>query len=133
MHIAPSKLHAPFVKLRRNRPIHQALLSLGDDVYLELIAPDPDQPAPETPRIFGLDDSLPDQTLYTMSLHPEYQRGADKEALKRGSTIESLAKVLQGCGENPGPVRDMSRIAPDGQTVWWRFTSPAASHGPVIK
>ncbi|WP_040158708.1 VOC family protein [Nigerium massiliense] len=34
---------------------HNALVSLGPDSYLELIARDPDAPAPERPRPFGLD------------------------------------------------------------------------------
>ena len=36
---------------------HNRLLRLGDDVYLEVIAVDPDAPRPERPRWFGLDDS----------------------------------------------------------------------------
>jgi hypothetical protein len=35
---------------------HNALLRLGDDVYLEVLAPDPAQPAPQRPRLFGLGD-----------------------------------------------------------------------------
>jgi hypothetical protein len=35
---------------------HNALLRLGDDVYLEVLAPDPAQPRPPQPRLFGLDD-----------------------------------------------------------------------------
>ncbi|GGL91727.1 glyoxalase [Deinococcus aerolatus] len=34
---------------------HNALLSLGPDSYLEVIATDPDAPAPSRPRWFGLD------------------------------------------------------------------------------
>lgn len=33
---------------------HNALLRLGDDVYLEVLAPDPAQPRPPRPRLFGL-------------------------------------------------------------------------------
>jgi hypothetical protein len=35
---------------------HNALLRLGADVYLELLAPDPAQPTPPRPRLFGLDE-----------------------------------------------------------------------------
>jgi hypothetical protein len=35
---------------------HNALLRLGDDVYLEVLAPDPAQPRPPQPRLFGLND-----------------------------------------------------------------------------
>src|SRR6267142_855367 len=33
-----------------------ALIALGPASYLEIIAPDPAQPAPEAPRPFGIDD-----------------------------------------------------------------------------
>ena len=36
---------------------HNHLLRLGDDVYLEIIAVDPDAPAPAGPRWFGLGDA----------------------------------------------------------------------------
>ena len=38
---------------------HNALLRLGDSVYLEVIAPNPDAPRPSRPRWFGLDELAP--------------------------------------------------------------------------
>ena len=33
-----------------------ALIALGADSYIEIVAPDPGQPAPSTPRWFGIDE-----------------------------------------------------------------------------
>jgi hypothetical protein len=46
--LAPGGRHAAF-------GTHNALVALGDATYLELIATDPDAPAPGRPRWFGLD------------------------------------------------------------------------------
>src|SRR5262245_16509530 len=37
------------------RGTHNALLSLSENSYLEIIGPDPDQPSPTMPRPFGID------------------------------------------------------------------------------
>lgn len=42
---------------------HNALLGLGEDRYIEVIAIDSDAPAPTTPRWFGLDDDTIQATL----------------------------------------------------------------------
>ncbi|MCG6895153.1 MAG: VOC family protein [Desulfobacteraceae bacterium] len=46
----------PFGGTHEKMATHNHLLSLGDDVFLEVIAIDPQTPSPERPRWFGLDD-----------------------------------------------------------------------------
>lgn len=106
-----------------------ALLSLGAGTYLELIAPDPAQPEPRRPRPFGLDDGWPDGTLSAFAVHPTAKiRWRDGAEVDRGATIEGLAAAMVIEGHAPPHpkrrVAAMSREAPGGDTVRWRFTSP---------
>lgn len=89
------------------------LLSLGDDVYLEIIAPDPEQPAPAGPRPFGLDE-LGQGALVTFAVHAS-----------AGETIEDVTAAMRECGEDPGPVSAMSRLKPDGEEIHWSLTLSA--------
>ncbi len=47
---------------------HNALLGLGPTSYLELIAPDPDQPEPAGPRPFGVDGATTSPRLVAWAL-----------------------------------------------------------------
>ena len=90
------------------------LLSLGDEVYLEIIAPDPEQPEPANPRPFGI-DSLGGPKLVTFAIHAS-----------EGETIEDIVAAMRGCGEDPGEIISMSRVKPDGEEIGWSLTlSPA--------
>ena len=90
------------------------LLSLGDDVYLEIIAPDPEQPAPANPRPFGI-DSLSGPKLVTFAVHAS-----------DGETIDDVVAAMRVCGEDPGEIISMSRVKPDGEELHWSLTlSPA--------
>ena len=87
------------------------LLGLGSGAYLEVIAPDPEQPEPSAPRPFGI-DALEAPTLVTWALRVE---GADTPA-----GYESF--------------RAMSRRRPDGSVLSWRLAFPAEGSlvpGPV--
>ena len=90
------------------RGTHNALLALGEDRYLEIIAPDPDPPAPAGPRSFGL-DALRSPRLLTWA--------AKSRELER---VVSKARAL---GVDLGVPGDGGRRTPDGIELRWRYTS----------
>lgn len=101
------------------RGTHNALVSLGDS-YLELIAPDPDQPEPPQPRPFGVSDiSAP--TLVTFAVRP-----AD------GGTIDRIIHSAREKGWDPGEALAMSRMQPNGSRLEWKLTFPVAEFGGVV-
>jgi len=97
---------------------HNALLSLGGSAYLEIIAPDPDQPPPTDPLPFGLDE-LREPGLVAWALS--------------GTEIESRAESARAAGYDPGPVIAMTRALPEGGELRWRLClrSPLAGDGLV--
>jgi len=78
---------------------HNCLLKLGDAVYLEVIAPNPNAPAPQRPRWFELDrmerNSLPQLAAWVA-------RTAD------------IRSAVAACGEPLGSIEPMSR----GELNW---------------
>lgn len=86
---------------------HNALLSLGNGAYLELIAPDMDQPPPAQPRPFGVDD-LTEPRLAAWAVVV--------------SDIEGHAEAARAAGYDPGPVTPMMRALPDGHELRWKLT-----------
>lgn len=99
------------------RGTHNALLGLGGRSYLEIIAPDPEQGPPEA-LPFGL-DSLVRPRLAGW-------------AIAVGSLDETVARA-RAAGYDPGRVRDMARVRPDGVVLRWRLTAdPPASPGFLV-
>lgn len=96
---------------------HNALLSLGRGSYLEIIAPDREQPEPSIPRPFGL-DHLRQPGLITWAL--------------RVRDIEGRVKAATERGYDPGPVLDMSRTRPDGAELRWRVAFNLQAPGDGI-
>jgi Glyoxalase-like domain len=90
---------------------HNALLALGANSYLEIIAPDPSQPAPAVARPFGIDD-LRESRLVTWAA--------------RAPGLEQFTRAAAGRGVLLGEVLSGSRVRSDGVLLSWHLTSPWA-------
>jgi len=89
------------------RGTHNALLALGGESYLEIIARDPDQAVPASSVAFGLDRiRLPRLVGWATPV----------------TDIEQRARQAGDRGYDPGPVQAMSRRRPDGVVLEWRLT-----------
>ena len=89
---------------------HNALLSLSEETYVEVIGPDPGQPSPAGPRPFGID------TLTAPRLAGWVVKAHD---------LDRQVESARTHGYDFGPVMSMSRELPDGTRVYWRLTFPA--------
>jgi hypothetical protein len=86
-----------------------ALLALGPSAYLEILAPDPEQPAPPRPRWFGI-DALRSPRLVAWAANESDLDGFAARARRDGI---ALPQIVSG-----------SRRRPDGSRLAWRFTDP---------
>lgn len=86
-----------------------ALVALGPNCYLEIIGPDPDQPEPEKPRMFGIDD-LSGPRLVTWAA--------------RSTNLEELGAGALPQGVKLGEISSGNRTTPEGVRLAWRFTNP---------
>jgi hypothetical protein len=87
------------------------LADLGDSRYLEVIGPDPEQPTPDGPRPFGIDD-LAGPRLVTWAA--------------RVKDLDEAVRRAHAAGYDPGPIIAMSRDSPDGARLRWRMAMPPA-------
>jgi hypothetical protein len=92
------------------RGTRNALIALGPDSYLEILAPDPAQPTPAGGRWFGVDAARP-------------ARLAGWAA--KGSDLARVAGKAAERGVRLGAVAAGARQRPDGITLRWEFTDPA--------
>lgn len=83
---------------------HNALLGLGTGVYLEIIAPDPDQPTPARPRPFGV-DTVKEPRLASW--------------IARTSELRRIVESSRASGHDPGEIIALSRRRPDGTLLSW--------------
>jgi hypothetical protein len=90
---------------------HNALVSLENGIYLEVLAPDQDFPTPERGILFGL-DTLEAPRLFTWVMRSENVEGQARTAAAEGLV---LGDVSRGGRENP-----------DGAMLTWAVTDPHA-------
>ena len=88
---------------------HNALLSLGPGVYLEIIARDPELPVPSRGLFIG---TLPDDESRLLTW------------VYRTTDIANARSSLEDAGVSLGAVESGSRTKPDGSKVSWQATDP---------
>nr|WP_306239503.1 VOC family protein [Ornithinimicrobium cryptoxanthini] len=84
-----------------------SLLGLGGRQYLELVAPDPEQPDPTRPRPFRVDD-LTGPTLVGWAVQVD--------------DLPAVVARAREAGYDPGEPFTMSRKAADGTELAWQMT-----------
>lgn len=89
---------------------HNALLSIGNSIYLEILAPDPSLPTPERGR--WLAASYDSSALATWVLRTE--------------EIEKLQASAWQQGVQIGEVEAGQRAKADGRMLSWKLTDPYA-------
>lgn len=94
-----------------------ALLDVDGGTYLEVIGPDPSQPDPDGPRLFGVDDLVEPRLVAWAA---------------RTTEIDATAEHARQTGFDPGPSAAGSRIRPDGVVLSWRLTVPPATGVTVL-
>lgn len=93
------------------------LLGLGNGGYLEIIGVDPEQPDPEFPRPFGVDElAVPRLVAWAV----------------RVTDIDGVVAAARTAGFDPGDSAEMSRATPDGQLLRWRLTRPGTGAVPFL-
>jgi hypothetical protein len=93
------------------RGTRNALIALGPDSYLEIIAPDPAQPEPAGGRWFGVDPKRP-------------ARLAGWAA--KGHDLARVVAAASKRGVALGDVMPGARTRPDGVELRWTLTNPDA-------
>jgi hypothetical protein len=89
------------------------LVGLGGVTYLEILGPDPEQPAPAGPRPFRVDGLTTPRTI-TWAISPP--------------DLDTAVASARARGYDPGAVRPMSRRRPDGTLLEWRLTDGDGAH-----
>jgi hypothetical protein len=93
---------------------HNALLSLSEESYIEVIGPDPEQPQPTAPRPFGI-DALTGPRLVTW--------------IAKATDLDKQVERARARGYDLGRITPMHRDLPDGTRIAWRLAIPAQPLG----
>jgi Glyoxalase-like domain len=99
------------------RGTRNALLALGGTRYLEILAPDPDQPSPAEPWAFAV-DGLESPRLVAWAA--------------KGEDLQRLVSESARKGVRLGEVASGSRKSPGGVVLSWTFTNPRVLAGGLI-
>jgi hypothetical protein len=91
-----------------------ALLALGNECYIEVIAPDPEQPTPPRARPFGIDE-LSGPRVVTWAA--------------RASRLDEQVASARAAGFDPGTPIPVRRTTPAGETISWRLCFPSKPTG----
>ena len=102
-------IRATFGGKHPGRGTKNAFIALGPNSFLEIVAPDPDQPPPKDPRPFF--KGLVESRLVRWFINSRDIRHDRDEAVSKGVPY--------------GEVKAGSRQRPDGVQVSWQFTDPA--------
>jgi hypothetical protein len=89
-----------------------ALVGLGESLYLELVGIDREQTVPAAKRLFALDETST----------PRYVAWCARAARPLAQTIDAA----RSAGVDLGEIISMSRARSDGSIVAWNMTSPFA-------
>ena len=103
-------VRATFGGVHPGRGTQNALLSLGERRYLEIIAPDPAQPGVKNPIASNL-HSLTEPRLVGWAAHP--------------GSVSAFAEKLRAAGIKFAGPTPGSRKRPDGQLLKWQIVSLA--------
>ncbi|MBI4219985.1 MAG: VOC family protein [Chloroflexi bacterium] len=95
------------------RGTRNALLALGEERYLEIIGPDPEQKDFRGPRGFDI-DSLDQPCLRTWAV--------------KAPQIDRHVTRARAAGYDPGEIIPRSRVRPDGVTLRWKLTTLGDAH-----
>lgn len=94
-----------------------ALLSLGEACYLEIIGPDSGQPQPVRGYWYGI-DNIERPRLFTWTARVEH--------------IERVAAHAHATGYKTGDVHKVFRETPDGHRLSWRLTMPTGAGDGLV-